>query len=65
MKKFLWLAAGIALGMVAAKQIETNPKAKKAYNDVTSALKDVAAAFADGYEQEKAPAKPATKKTAK
>jgi hypothetical protein len=64
MKKLFWLAAGVAVGLVAAKQIEQNPKAKAAYDDVTARLKELATAFTAGYEEESAPAKPAAKKPA-
>ncbi|MEO0313353.1 MAG: hypothetical protein RL140_583 [Actinomycetota bacterium] len=70
MKKLFWLAAGVAVGLVAAKQIEQNPKAKAAYDDATARLKELATAFTAGYEEETAkpkaaPKKPAASKTAK
>jgi hypothetical protein len=61
MKKLFWLAAGITVGLVAAKQIEKNPKAKAAYDDATERLKSLANAFLEGYEEETKPAKPAPK----
>ena len=64
MKKLFWLAAGVAVGLVAAKQIEQNPKAKAAYDEATARLKELATAFTAGYEEESAPAKPAAKKSA-
>ena len=61
MKKLFWLAAGITVGLVAAKQIEKNPKAKAAYDDATDRLKSLVEAFAEGYEAESHPKKPAPK----
>jgi ribosomal protein S20 len=69
MKKLFWLAAGVTVGLIAAKEIEKNPKAKAAYDDATSRLRTLAQAFLEGYEEEEKPeakAKPAaTPKTAK
>jgi len=70
MKKLFWLAAGITVGLVAAKQIEKNPKAKAAYDDATERLKSLVEAFAEGYEAESqskkpAPKAPVARKTAK
>jgi hypothetical protein len=70
MKKLFWLAAGITVGLVAAKQIEKNPKAKAAYDEATDRLKSLVEAFAEGYEAESQPKKaapkaPAAPKTAK
>ncbi|MEY4276392.1 MAG: hypothetical protein RIS26_855 [Actinomycetota bacterium] len=65
MKKLFWLAAGITVGLVAAKQIEKNPKAKAAYDDATERLKTLANAFLEGYEEETKPAKSASTKPAK
>lgn len=62
MKKLFWLAAGVAVGLVAAKQIEQNPKAKAAYDEATTRLKELATAFTAGYEEETAVSKPAAKK---
>ncbi len=52
MKKVFWLAAGITVGLIAAKQIEKNPKAKAAYDQATSQLTSLVAAFTSGYEEE-------------
>jgi hypothetical protein len=64
MKKLFWLAAGITVGLVAAKEIEKNPKAKAAYDDAAEKLRSLAKAFVEGYESEDAPAKPAAKRPA-
>jgi len=63
MKKLFWLAAGIGVGLVAAKQIEKNPKAKAAYDEATDRLMSLAQAFAEGYEAEVEVKKPAVKRT--
>lgn len=65
MKKMFWLVAGISVGLVAAKQIEKNPKAKAAYDDATERLMALVEAFSEGYESEvKAEVKkPAPKRT--
>ena len=63
MKKLFWLAAGITVGFVAAKEIEKNPKAKAAYDDAAARLRTLAQAFVEGYEEESAAEKPATKRS--
>lgn len=63
MKKFFWLATGITVGLIAAKQIEKNPKAKAAYDDATEKLKSLVAAFAEGYDEELKSSKQAPKST--
>jgi hypothetical protein len=40
MKKLVWFMAGIALGAVAARQIEENPAARKAYEDAKASLSE-------------------------
>ena len=65
MKKIFWLFSGITVGLIAAKQIEKNPKAKAAYDDATARLRNLAQAFIEGYEEEDKPAaKPAAKRAA-
>jgi hypothetical protein len=61
MKKLFWLAAGVTVGLIAAKEIEKNPKAKAAYDDATARLRALAEAFIEGYDEEEKPA-PATKR---
>ena len=63
MKTLFWLATGITVGLVAAKQIEKNPEAKAAYDDVTERLKTIVRSFTEGYEEE-SKAKPAAKRAA-
>lgn len=65
MKKLFWLATGVTVGLIAAKEIEKNPKAKAAYDDATDRLRTLVQAFVEGYEEESKPAtKPAAKTTA-
>lgn len=66
MKKIFWLFSGITVGLIAAKQIEKNPKAKAAYDEATDKLKTLVNAFTEGYDEElkstTAAAKPAAKR---
>lgn len=61
MKKLFWLVTGVAVGLVAAKEIEKNPKAKAAYDDASARLRTLVQAFAEGYEEETKASKPSTK----
>jgi Tfp pilus assembly protein PilE len=66
MNKLFWLVAGVAIGAVAARQIDENPQARKAYEEAKAALQEFADAVADGYkERETELAKPARKPAAK
>lgn len=51
MKKLVWFIAGIALGAVAAKQIEENPAARKAYEETKASLEDFRDAVLEGYQE--------------
>jgi uncharacterized membrane-anchored protein YhcB (DUF1043 family) len=51
MKKLLWFVAGIAIGAIAAKQIEENPTAKKAYEDAKASLVEFRDAVVEGYQE--------------
>jgi hypothetical protein len=63
MKKLFWLTAGITVGLIAAKEIEKNPKVKAAYDEATDRLRTLAQAFVEGYDEETKPAaKPAAKR---
>jgi hypothetical protein len=68
MKKLIWFIAGLALGAVAAKQIEENPKARKAYQEAKSSVQDFRDAVMEGYREREAelakPARSASKSTA-
>jgi hypothetical protein len=66
MNKLFWLIAGVAIGVVAAKQIEENPQAKKAYEEAKASLQEFAEAVSEGYkERESELSKPARKPAAK
>lgn len=71
MKKLVWLIVGIAIGAVAAKQIEENPQAKKAYEEAKASLGEFRDSILEGYQEREAelvkptpkPKSAATKKT--
>jgi predicted RNase H-like HicB family nuclease len=66
MNKLFWLIAGVAIGVVAAKQIEENPQAKKTYEEAKASLQEFAEAVSEGYkERESELSKPARKPAAK
>jgi flagellar capping protein FliD len=66
MSKFLWLVAGVAIGVVVAKQIEENPQARKAYEEAKASLQEFADAVAEGYkDRELELAKTATRSSSK
>lgn len=54
MKKLVWFMAGIALGAVAARQIEDNPAARKAYEEAKASLQEFRDAVLDGYQEREA-----------
>jgi uncharacterized membrane-anchored protein YhcB (DUF1043 family) len=54
MKKLVWFMAGIALGAVAARQIEENPAARKAYEEAKASLQDFRDAVMVGFEEREA-----------
>jgi hypothetical protein len=72
MKRLLWFIAGIAVGAVAAKQVEQNPQAKKAYEEAKLSLQEFGDAVLDGFQEREGEltkpktksAKPASKPTA-
>lgn len=55
MKRMFWLFTGVTVGLIAAKQIEKNPKTKAAYDEATAKLMSLVAAFTDGYDEELKP----------
>jgi hypothetical protein len=78
MNKLFWLVAGVAIGVVVAKQIEENPQARKAYEEAKASLQEFADAVAEGYKDReteltktagkgssKSTAKPRAKKTSR
>ena len=65
MKKLVWFMAGIALGAVAARQIEENPAARKAYEDAKASVAEFRDAVVEGFEErETQMAKPTRKPAA-
>jgi uncharacterized membrane-anchored protein YhcB (DUF1043 family) len=54
MKKLVWLIAGIAIGAVAARQIEENPAARKAYEDAKVSIAEFRDAVLEGYQEREA-----------
>jgi uncharacterized membrane-anchored protein YhcB (DUF1043 family) len=65
MNKLFWLLAGVAIGAVAARQINENPQARKAYEEAKASLQEFADAVAEGYkERETELAKPRRKPAA-
>lgn len=65
MKKLVWFVAGIALGAVAARQIEENPAARKAYEEAKASVSEFRDAVLEGYREREAElAKPKRKPTA-
>ena len=66
MNKLFWLLAGVAIGAVAARQINENPQARKAYEEAKASLQEFADAVAEGYkERETELSKPARKPATK
>lgn len=62
MSRLKWFIAGVGLGIVALKQINENPKARKALDDAIATAKEFSTAVADGFiERETELKKPATK----
>lgn len=54
MKKLVWFMVGIALGAVAARQIEENPAARKAYEDAKASVSGFRDAVLEGFEEREA-----------
>jgi hypothetical protein len=64
MKKLTWFIAGIALGMVAARQVEENPAARQALEDAKRSALNLKDAVVEGYKEREAElAKPKPKRT--
>jgi len=51
MKKLLWFATGIAIGLAATKQLNENPKAQELAADVTRRAKEFGAAVSEGFRE--------------
>ncbi len=54
MKKLIWFAAGVTLGALAARQIEENPAARKAYEDAKLSVMELRDAVLEGYQEREA-----------
>lgn len=54
MKKFGWFVIGVALGAVAARAIEENPAARKAYEEAKLSVSEFRDAVLDGYRDREA-----------
>ena len=54
MRKVALFIAGIAVGVYLARQIESNPEAKKAIEQAGEKAKTFAAAFSSGYREQEA-----------
>ena len=52
MKRAAFFIAGVALGVYLAKQIESNPEAKKAIDQAGEKVKIFASAVATGYREQ-------------
>jgi hypothetical protein len=66
MKKLVWFMAGIALGAIAARQIEENPAARKAFEEAKATVQEFRDAVLEGFEEGESPSskpKPTAKKS--
>lgn len=54
MKKLVWFIAGIAIGAVAARQIEENPAARKAYEEAKASVSEFRDAVLEGFQEREA-----------
>ncbi|MEA9985117.1 MULTISPECIES: hypothetical protein [Subtercola] len=51
MKKVLWFAAGITVGVLAAHQFNQTAQGKKIFAELDSKIKDFSDALVDGYHE--------------
>jgi hypothetical protein len=54
MKKAFWFITGIAAGLVAAKQLQENPKTKAIVDDVMVRVRELGDVVADGFREREA-----------
>jgi hypothetical protein len=54
MKGLILLAAGVAVGFVAAHQLSRTPQGKQFFDDVDSKAREFGGAIVDGYKQREA-----------
>ena len=63
MKKLIWFATGVGLGVYLAKQLDENPRAQEAVDVAAEKAKNFGAAVSEGFREREAElAKPATPK---
>ena len=62
MRKSAFFIAGIALGVFLAKQVESNPDAKKAFDSATAKVKEFSNAVATGFKEQEAKVSNASRK---
>lgn len=69
MKKAFWFITGIAAGLVAAKQLQENPKTKAVVDDVLDRVRELGDVVVEGFREREAELaaekKPAAKPAAK
>ncbi len=54
MKKAFWFVTGIAAGLVAAKQLQENPKTKELVDDVWSHVRELGDVVVEGFREREA-----------
>jgi hypothetical protein len=54
MKKAFWFVTGIAAGLVAAKQLQENPKTKAIVDDVMVRVRELGDVVAEGFREREA-----------
>lgn len=54
MKKVLWLIVGVAIGFVAAHQVNKTPEGRQFFEDVDSKAREFGSAVVDGYKAREA-----------
>ena len=54
MKKAFWFITGIAAGLVAAKQLQENPKTKAIVDDVMVRVRELGDVVAEGFREREA-----------
>ena len=54
MKKFFWFVAGVAIGVVAAKQLDENPQARLFADEAGRRAKAFGAAVSEGFREREA-----------
>ena len=54
MKKAFWFITGIAAGLVAAKQLQENPKSKAIVDDVMVRVRELGDVVAEGFREREA-----------